>query len=355
MLNNSKALTIMVDFIAKNYSFKTDLPCLYEQFNEFEIKRPFSGLKILNGTPLFKTTIPKLLPIVAAGADLTIIPTPSLPYDQSVFDFFQSLGVRITNELSNDLEFDVVLDCIGSFSKTKSTYGYVELTRSGESYYLDSRKPCIFIDQSKIKLIEDSLGTADGLVRVFDDLKISLKDKKIVLFGFGKVGKGAYLKLKDFSRNIVIVEKSNQLLSSKNVNIIDFNNKSEVENLLLESEIVITATGVKNALADVNGKFFRNNNKVLVNIGAEDEFGPHINSNEVINNKKPANFILDVPTKLKYLDATFALQNYSAVDLLNEKLQPGINPPLIVTENRLVNTIKLKSDIWSEICGLNLI
>ena len=49
--------------------------------------------------------------------------------------------------------------------------------------------------------------------------------------------------------------------------------------------------------------------QVLVNIGAEDEYGPLFPEQSVLNRKVAVNFALEEPTHLRYIETTFALQN----------------------------------------------
>ena len=65
-------------------------------------------------------------------------------------------------------------------------------------------------------------------------------------------------------------------------------------------------------------------------MGVEDEFGPHIAPESVLNHKLTLNFILEEPTRLRYIDATMALHNAGAVYLKGQHFPPSyrfILPP----------------------------
>ena len=232
--------------------------------------------------------------------------------------------------------------------------GAVELTRSGAKYYQDSIKPCILLDSSRIKSIEDILGTSDGLIRCFKHKKVIINEKTIVVFGLGKVGRGAIFRLEEEGAKVIIVELASEVTKKSIAGAISFEDQTSVINALNNSDIVITATGVKHALASIPRSALVRENRVLVNLGAEDEYGNHIEAHEVFNRKNPANFILSEPTRLKYLDAPFALHNHSAVELINGNLKSGLNPPALEIENKILNIIKKSAVLWQEICSANL-
>ena len=83
-----------------------------------------------------------------------------------------------------------------------------------------------------------------------------------------------------------------------------------------------------------------NSPALIVNMGVEDEFGPGLPAERVLNNKQPLNFILDEPTHLKYIDATMALDNYGIGLLISGKLKRGLNFPARDLERRIADDIK---------------
>lgn len=327
----------VLNFIEQNhYSRQTDFPCLFDQFQRFQSQKPLRGLHILHATPLFKNVVPKLLPLLASEAQLTLSCPANLSPDMETVTFLRKLGVPFIPHLQLDLQtpIDMVLDCTGSFANLKSLkYGSVELTRSGEDYYSHSSHVCISVDQSEIKLIEDRLGTSDGLVRALKKLGYELKNKKVLLFGFGKVGYGVYQRLTEEGAQTTIVDvKPSQ---QEEPPILLAQNKSLVEEAAATCDFIITATGVKNLIeSQYNAEVFLSSPAVKVNIGAEDEFGPSFGKSDVLNQKAPVNFILSEPTQLKFLDATFALHNECLLALKTQSFKSGIHSPPKEMEQR---------------------
>ena len=75
----------------------------------------------------------------------------------------------------------------------------------------------------------------------------------------------------------------------------------------------------------------------------EMKYNIHLKEKEVFNNKAPANFILNEPTQLKFLDAPFALQTESIFTLINQNNQSNI--PCKKIEEYLINIIRRRGDL----------
>ena len=110
--------------------------------------------------------------------------------------------------------YDLVLDTIAEMaSHVTPTVGAVELTRTGELLYreLAPAYPVISVDASRIKRVEDAIGSADGLVRAMRRLIIEpLEGKPFVVFGFGKVGLGIAHRLSGLSPGAVTVVEASE-------------------------------------------------------------------------------------------------------------------------------------------------
>lgn len=346
----------LLNEIQIRYNPKDDFPCLYEQYIEFKNNKPLNQLKVLHATPIFHNFLPKILPLIASNANLTIAPPNGIPYDADLIKKLRKININVIESIPDSGDFDLIYDCIGSCSKTTSKYGYVELTKSGEKYYEQLGKPWVLTDNSKVKLIEDLLGTSDGVLRAFEYLKYNLENKTAVLFGFGKVGKGIHARLAQAGVKVSIVEINKSLVSAE-YEFFNFNDLSLIELLIGKADIIITATGVKGVLNKVRRDKINltNQKQLLINVGAEDEFGDQFDESEIVNNKAPVNFILNEPTKLKYLDATFALHNISGVDLIKSSKDFIINnKPLSSSEDKILKICK-DHGLWRELEELNLL
>ncbi len=105
------------------------------------------------------------------------------------------------------------------------------------------------------------------------------------------------------------------------------NTLQKIRSLLPQIWAVITATGQAGALS----QYFIQNDydavPLLINMGTFDEFGNHFSPKRIINHKKPANFMLEYPTEIIYLDPIFSLFLQGGEELLiNPALSKGLNP-----------------------------
>jgi adenosylhomocysteinase len=318
----------IIALIEENYS-ENDYPCLYDQYRRFKTVKPLAGMKILSATPVFLNIYAKILPLVAGGAEITFTSPSFIKSSKDVISKLKDLGFRFWDEVPAEEVFDYVLDCGGEHAHNLAK-GYIEFTKSGEQKYSSSSKKYINVDDSKSKIIEDSLGTSDGLIRALRELNIeNFHSLKVLIVGFGKVGEGAFKKLMQLGADVKVYDPYVNLTKSK-VNFI--NNTNEL--IAFRPELVISATGVKSAI-EINGfvDSFKMMKPILVNLGVEDEFGEKFLPSEVLYSKMPLNFILTEPTKLKYLDPSFALQNECILFLENFTSQEKIQVPYEMDEH----------------------
>ena len=105
-----------------------------------------------------------------------------------------------------------------------------------------------------------------------------------------------------------------------------YRNDQKIKKILPEIWAVVTATGIKGAISQhfLQSDFDRV--ALLVNMSTGDDFGSHFTQERVLNGKKPANFMLDFPTMVMYLDATFTLFLKAGEELLtNPTIKNGLN------------------------------
>lgn len=148
---------------------------------------------------------------------------------------------------------------------------------------------------------------------------MDLTNKKILIFGFGKVGIGIAYYFSKITPNIIIAEADSsrlQLIEQRGYQSVDAKQAQLIEHAAEASDLIITATGLKDIISDNyhSGAF---KDKLLANAGAEDEFGYAFDATEVLAEKKPVNFILKEPTLMEFLDPIFYAHNIAIDDALN--------------------------------------
>ena len=84
-------------------------------------------------------------------------------------------------------------------------------------------------------------------------------------------------------------------------------------------------------------------------MGVEDEYGPGVPDERVLEAKRPVNFILKDPTLMKYIDATMALHNEGAVVLVTGQHPAGLIEPGPETEERLLDVARREGTIAEEL------
>lgn len=349
-------LSILSSVLDEVYE-KNEYPALVALQSEWSETRPFEGLRVLVATPIYRNTMTQYRALVAGGAELLV--GLSGMNDPDVVDFMGEWGVSVVTpaemlEAESRGEFvDLVLDCAGPFAGLHPKIGFVELTRSGVQYYKDAKKPVFVADSGIVKRIETSLGTGDGYFRALEKLGFggNFEGKKLLVFGSGKVGSGIALQgvrrgccvtvVTDLKRaqseqsaqsenakNAANPEKSansmpagdfSAVLLQNGVEVVDCHDYAAVASLIEKSDFVVTATGVKNALAAPElTKSLLSTKAVLANMGVEDEYGEAVPAERVLNEKGPLNFILEEPTHLKYIDTSLALHAALAELLVQE-------------------------------------
>lgn len=370
------------DVISEHYEPR-EYPALALLADQWIVKRPFEGLKVLVATPIFRNTLLQYRALMAGGAKVFVghavatdgSNTPVMPCDEGIIALLKDDGVEVITDgdvrngkVADD--FDLILDCAGQFAFCHPKYGFVELTRSGVQFFEKSSFPVYVADSGIVKRIETILGTGDGYFRGLEQLgHKDFENKKLVVFGSGKVGCGIALQGVRRGMHVVTITDTNRrnsstdfchVLERNEVEIIDCLNDAAVCKFIAESDFLVTATGVKSALSILAVDAIKNNaNIVVANMGVEDEFGELLSKNRVLNKKAPLNFMLEEPTHLKYIDTSLALHAALGEQMIQDCLKAGaerpfvgpMDPPCEIEQRLLMTTIQ-NGIIGSEVCDM---
>lgn len=379
----------LFDEIISSVYEPNEYPALEALTQEWSQTLPFAGLRILAATPIFRNTMVQYRALIAGGAVLTVgravisneKSATSMPCDEGIVRKLQELDVPVVTpeevlaEEADGEFYDLVLDCAGQFSKCHPRYGFVELTRSGVQFYEESESPVYVADSGIVKRIETCLGTGDGYFRALEQLNLytlmpfrnEMADgsaKKLLVFGSGKVGCGIVLQglIRGFEVDVVTDTKRAargssfdcmNVILANDVAVIDCNDERRVCEKILNADFIVTATGVKNALAKpALTDALMKASAVLANMGVEDEYGDVIPTDRVLNQKKSLNFMLEEPTHLKYIDASLALHAALGEMLIKEEFRKGIKNPPAELEQRLLMTTIQNGVIGGEVCEM---
>jgi len=328
---------------AWNIYTKHHAPFMHELYKDIKKRKPYLGLKILHNMPIMISDLLKIDCLVMSGANVTVTIPKFAKSDPKAIKLVKNSKVLYIPQHNFSESYDILLDCCGELGEsTKPNIGAIEITQTGANKYrhMQIDYPVISIDDSKLKYLEDSIGSADGLMRAIKKvIKDDLNNKKYIVFGFGKVGIGIARELKKISNNVTVIDKNSLVLNyAKRLGYqtIISSDKDKINKFVKDAFCIITATGDKGFISrELNSNQFKN--KHLVNIGAEDEFGEKFKSNEVYNEKMPINFILKEPTKIEYLDPAYYAHNTSIDLILNNNFSHKVHPLPSIIDNNILN------------------
>ena len=320
-----------------------DYPALAAQAARWHESRPLAGLRILCGTPLFLNTLAQYAALLAGGADLVAVYSDELGYDPAIPDLLVGIGLTAHHgaaEAAASGPFDAVLDCGALNRGVPVRLGFCELTRSGVHIYESNPpdKPVFAADSGRIKSIETVLGTGEGCLRGLRHIGFDPAGKTVLLFGHGRVGRGIEYALTQANATIRIVDPAQGRVFTPS--------------LLNGADLVVSATGVFHALEPF-AQILLESNALLVNMGADDEFGPGIPPDRAVNEKRPVNFMLPEPTSTRYIDPTLALHNAGILELAHAG-GPGILTPSEPLENSILADVRAAGVINAEIDDMGI-
>lgn len=331
-----------------------EYPVLREQAARWSAPRPLAGLRVLDATPVFQNTIAKYIALLAAGCELTVGISEVMPTDGEVAGWLRQLGVPVVRPEDAAGDFDLVLDCAGAFSHVPAAIGYVELTRSGVGRYRNAGRPVFVADGGRIKRIETCLGTGESYFRAMAQLGYSdWKGKRIVIFGSGKVGLGLITYARRYGCHVTVVTRLQDVTPTvrKLADVIlAADDAAGIGRAVKTAHAVVTATGVAGALArSCPARVLIDSDALIANMGVEDEFGPELPAERVLEGKRPLNFILTDPTQMKYIDATMALHNEGACWLAAHRDAAGLIEPPPELEEQLLEVCRTHGTIADEL------
>lgn len=331
----------------------SEYPALAEQARRWRRSRPLAGLRLLDASPLFGNTLLKHQALLAAGAELCVAVDPRLPSDPGARDALAALGIQAVDPRAPGQRFDIVLDCAGFHADVEAALGYVELTRSGGDAYRDCAKPVFWADESRIKRVETGLGTGDGFFRALQQLGYgAFHGRSLVLFGYGKVGHGVVFRALEEGLSVTVVDAPDRLPAPRpGVAGVSRSDRAAVEAAVRCAWCVAAATGVRGAVSTVlDPSVLVGSRALLANLGVEDEFGDVVPAARVLNEKKPLNFLLAEPTRLRYIDPVFALHNAGAQALREGHALPaGLLRPSPALEKRILDAVRRHGVIAGEL------
>lgn len=345
----------LLDFLQNVYQ-PNEYPALMSQMREWAETKPLQSIAILDATPLFRNTLLKHAALLKAGAKLTVATHDAIPFDDTLLPLLRQLDIPHVHNCRDKGTYQIILDCGGVHNRLQPTIGFAELTRSGAYHYQDAQLPVILVDDSRIKTIETCLGTGDGFRRGMNHLGYGdFNGKSIVVFGCGKVGRGVAYYAKRCGANVTVIDDATRITPPKDVPIIHMDDRAAVIDAARNAWCLVSVTGRANTLDQPDlTNVVLNGSQIVVNMGVEDEWGPNVPTQRVLNGKMPLNFVLEEPTLLRYIDPTMALLNQAALELLKNPGAPGIRTMPEHAEQKLWSEVEKHGIIAHELADAGL-
>lgn len=330
----------IIDYMAPYYG-RDEFPVLLEQCREWSMSRPFEGKRLLDGSPVFRNTCLKYAALLAGGAELDVAVTGAVPHDPQAVRLLDEFAIPVVTPGKRGESYDVVLDCGGALCDVPSRFGYVELTKSGESRYRSVDAPVWMADGGMIKKIETCLGTGESFFRAMEqEGHDGWESGPLLVIGYGKVGRGIVMYALRHGIEVVVSDICHREVPP-GVGFIFTGDRELFNRELGRSYCAVTATGVRHALEGiVDADVVRHSSVLLANMGVEDEWGGAIPDERVLNGKTPLNFILDDPTRMCFIDPPMALHNFGASELIHMPDAPrGLILPSDSCERRIMQAV----------------
>lgn len=311
------------------------LPLLGELIARYADERPFAGSRVAFGHLLVRNSLVVVEALVIGGAELLLSDAYSSPAAEPVWAELEALGIPVLPVAEAAKAADLYLDVNAVLGRQRTPTAAAEVTRTGVHHYTEIPCPVISADDCRAKRIEGFFGTGDGFLRAWRQLRPEdpIKGKRLVQFGFGKIGRGVAHATRRAGMEVWVAEldeAARQRAAVEGFAVLDAAPNNGLQTELAKAEVVIAVTGIPGALGgSLPAEWLRANQAVLVNLGAEDEFGPGFREEEVLGGKRvPLNFHLAQPTRNRYVDPPLAAHVLALEAWLStpEAYPPGIHP-----------------------------
>ena len=227
------------------------------------------------------------------------------------------------------------MDVAAVLGRARTPKGAAEVTRTGILHYAHIACPVVSADDCRAKRIEGFYGTGEGFLRAWHQLRPDdpLPGKHLILFGYGKIGRGVAHRLRSAGVSVTVVDtdrEARERARTEKFPAVNGRASADLQARLAAADIVVAVTGRPGILSrELPPDWLRRSRPVLVNLGAEDEFGPAIEDRDILGGRDmPLNFHLARPTENRYVDAPLAAHLLALEALLAHPaaFPPGIHP-----------------------------
>ena len=314
---------------------RAELPILRSLIQRYAVDRPFQGRSVVFGHLLVRNSIVVAEALWRGGAEITLCRAHPSPSEIPVLDDLNRHALPVLDVDRAVRAGEWFLDVGAVLGRKRVPRGAAEVTRTGVLHYRGIACPVVSADDCRAKRIEGFFGTGEGFVRAWRQLRPQspLEGRTAAIFGFGKIGRGVAHRLRRLPMDVIVVEADVTALrraGQEGFAAIPAEADRPLQQALARADVVIAVTGRPGVIgASYPADWFRRPEMMLVNLGAEDEFGPTYRDDEILGGRElPLNFHLARPTLNRYVDAPLAAHLLALETLLREpeRWPPGIHP-----------------------------
>lgn len=335
-------------FSTPEYKTETaDMIIMHKVIEHVDEKKPFKGARIATGHLLAVNSLTMVEALYRGGAEVSLCVARDFVKKKNVGLLLKACQIPILETEQAAMAADYFLDEAAILGKIRTPKGAAEITRTGELLYRDIPCPSISVDDSKVKKFEDFYGTGDSFVRAWNHFQPAkpLDGRRIVLFGYGKVGRGVSAQARKEGADITIVDINPDVIArAKEEGFKTVNSQARDNSLkdaLAAAEIVIGVTGIPGIVGkSVPREWLLANNPAFVNMGY-DEFGSEIELDLVLGGgRAPINLFLPRPSLNCYIDPALGAQVLAIEALIQEPdaFPIGIHPLPEKIDNWILET-----------------
>lgn len=314
------------------------LPLVDAVIERFAAERPFSGERVAFGHILVRNSMPLVEALWRGGAEVLISDALQGSASGFVKAELARHDVRLWPADEAAAHGELHLDVNALLGRRRTPRAASEITRTGILHYERLGCPVVSADDSMAKRIEAYHGTGDGFVRAYQQFRPHepLPGRRIVQLGYGKIGRGLAASCRRAEMEICVIDRDPAAVDrarEEGFHAVALAEGAAVERALREAQIVVAVTGVPGGVGrTLDPAWLRASRPVLVNLGAEDEFGPAIRDDEVLAGKGPPfNHHLAEPTLNRYIDPSLAAHLLGLAALASQptRFGPGVHalPP----------------------------
>jgi len=295
--------------------------------------RPFAGRTVVFGHLLVWNSIVVAEALWRGGGRVIFTDAHLSPASRSVIETMRRFDVPILPVGQAVQRGDLFFDVGAVLGRQRVPDAAAEVTRTGVLHYRSIPCPVVSADDCRAKRIEGFFGTGEAFLRAWQHFNPDdpLPGKRLVVFGFGKIGRGVAHRTRGAGIQVTVIDLNPRAClraQAEGFAALLASDGRRLRRALAQAEVVVAVTGRPGGIGHtVPAEWLRAAHPVLVNLGAEDEYGPQFADEEILGGRSiPLNFHLEEPTLNRYVDPPLAAHVLALEAVISQTPSRGIHP-----------------------------